>query len=372
MRTASWRDPRPLHPVAWWLWAIGVATAAAHTRNPVLLLLLGGAVANVAVARRQPGPAGRAVGVFVRLGLVVIAVRVALTVLIGARVPGTTLFTLPSADLPDWAAGVSIGGPVTAEQVVAAVYGGLQLAVILGCFGAVNAVSSAYRLLRALPPVLHEAGVAVAVAVSLAPELVVSVGRVRAARRLRGRPGGIKGVRGTVMPVLEEALERSLHLAASMDVRGYGRRDAVPDATRRLATATLLAGMTGLVIGSFAVLDGSAPAVLRLPLVAAGAASCVVGLSVAGRRIRRTVYRPDPWRVPEFLVSGCGIGTALSVSLVGTTVLTPSTQPLVWPAVTLVAALPVLFAVAPTWLSPPLPTAGAPRATAAPLLVGAA
>jgi len=217
-------------------------------------------------------------------------------------------------------------------------------------------VSSAYRLLRALPPVLHEAGVAVAVAVSLAPELVVSVGRVRAARRLRGRPGGITGLRGTVMPVLEDALERSLHLASSMDVRGYGRRDAVPDSSRRLATATLLGGMTGLVIGSFAVLDGSAPAVLRLPLVAAGAASCVVGLGLAGRRIHRTVYRPDPWRLP----------------VVRDTVLTPSTQPLAWPAVTLVAALPALFAVAPTWLSPPLPTAVATRPAAAPVLAEAA
>jgi hypothetical protein len=37
-----------------------------------------------------------------------------------------------------------------------------------------------------------------------------------------------------------------------------------------------------------------------------------------------------------------------------------------------VAALPALFAVAPTWLSPPLPTAVVPRAIAAPLLVEAA
>ena len=70
------------------MWAIGVAVAAARTPNPVVLALLGAAVLNVAVARRQPGPAGRAVGVFVRLGLVVIAIRVPLTVLVGARVAG--------------------------------------------------------------------------------------------------------------------------------------------------------------------------------------------------------------------------------------------------------------------------------------------
>ena len=367
------RTARPLHPVAWWIWAIGVAVAASRTTNPLVLGLLAAAVLNVAVARRQPGPAGHAIGVFVRIGLVVIAIRVVLTVLVGARVPGTTIVTLPSVDLPDWAAGVSLGGPVTWEQVLGAVYGGMQLAVVLGCFGAVNAVASAYRLLRALPPVLHEAGVAVAVAVTLAPQLVVSVGRVRAARRLRGRPGGIRGLRGTVMPVLEEALERSIRLAASMDVRGYGRTRAVAPGTRRLATATLLLGMCGLVVGSFAVLDGSAPALLRLPLVLLAAASCTVGLTLSGRRIRRTVHRPDPWALPEWAVSLCGVGAAASTALVTSdTVLHPPTQPLQWPVVTVAAMVPALFAVLPAWLSPPLPVARPTRPTAAvPVLGGA-
>ena len=368
MITTGWRDARPLHPVAWWIWAIGVAAAAARTTNPVVLALLAAAVMNVAVARRQPGPAGRAVGVFVRLGLIVIAIRVLLTVLVGARLPGTTVFTLPSVDLPDWAAGVSLGGPVTWEQVLGAVYGGLQLAVILGCFGAVNAVSSAYRLLRSLPPVLHEAGVAVAVAVTLAPQLVVSVGRVRAARRLRGRPGGLRGVRGTVMPVLEDALERSVRLAASMDVRGYGRTAAVSPGARRASSAALLVGLAGVVVGSFALLDGSAPAVLRIPMLVLGVGASLVGLALAGRRIHRTVYRPDPWALPEWLVSACGVGAAACMAVADSgAVLAPPTQPLTWPTVTALAVLPAVFAVAPAWLSPPLPgrvagpAAGRPR-----------
>lgn len=355
------RHPRPLHPLAWWIWAIGVAVSVARTTNPVVLSVLATAVLNVAVARRQPGPAGQAIAVFVRLGLVVIAIRVTLTILVGARVPGTTVFTLPAADLPGWAAGVSLGGPVTWEQVLGAVYGGLQLAVILGTFGAVNTVSSAYRLLRSLPPVLHEAGVAVAVAVTLAPQLVVSVARVRSARRLRGRPGGIRGVRGTVMPVLEDALERSIRMAASMDGRGYGRTAAVAAGTRRAASVALLAGVTGLVVGSFAVLDASAPAVLRLPMVAAGAVSCIVGLALSGRRIQRTIYRPDPWAWAEWAVAASGIGAAVSMGLADRgDVLAPSTQPLQWPTVTVLAVLPGLFAVLPTWLAPPLAGIGAP------------
>jgi energy-coupling factor transport system permease protein len=353
------RVRRRLHPVAWWIWAAGVAVAASRTRNPVVLVLLGAAVANVAIARRQPGPTGHALGVFVRLGIAVIVIRVVLTVLVGTRVPGTTLFTLPAVGLPEWAAGVSIGGPVTAEQLAGAVYAGLQLAVILCAFGAVNAVSSASRLLRSLPPVLHEAGVAVGVAVSLAPQLVVSVGRVRAARRLRGRPGGLRGVGGTVMPVLEDALDRAVRMAASMDVRGYGRTEAVPEGRRRLAGAALGVGLVGLLVGTYALLDGTAPAVLRLPALAIGSGAVVVGLAVAGRRVRRTTYRPDPWAAPEWAVTACGVVALVALVLAdrgGT--LAPSTQPLQWPTMTLAALVPVLAAVAPAWIAPPQPGVG--------------
>ena len=31
------RLPRALHPGAWWLWALGLATAASRTTNPLLL-----------------------------------------------------------------------------------------------------------------------------------------------------------------------------------------------------------------------------------------------------------------------------------------------------------------------------------------------
>ena len=33
------RLPRALHPGAWWLWALGLATAASHTTNPLPLAL---------------------------------------------------------------------------------------------------------------------------------------------------------------------------------------------------------------------------------------------------------------------------------------------------------------------------------------------
>jgi energy-coupling factor transport system permease protein len=42
-------------------------------------------------------------------------------------------------------------------------------------------------------------------------------------------------------------------------------------------------------------------------MVVAGALLCVAGLSLAGRRVERTVYRPDPWRWPEAVVVATGL-----------------------------------------------------------------
>jgi len=141
-----------------------MAVAAFRTTNPLLLVLIAAVAAFVVSARRPTAPWSRSLGVFVRLGVIVIVVRVAVEIVFGDRLPGHVLFTLPHVPLPAWAAGVSVGGPVTVEEVLEAAVDGLRLAVVLVCFGAANSLASPYRLLRCLPTVLYEAGVAVTVA----------------------------------------------------------------------------------------------------------------------------------------------------------------------------------------------------------------
>ena len=215
-----------LHPLAWWLWAAGLAVCAMRTTNPFVLSLIGAVACFVVVSCRGTAPWARSIGFFLRLGLVVIVIRVAIEIVFGRRgVPGHVLFTMPQVPLPHWAEGVSVGGAVTLESLLVALVDGLQIAVILLCFGAANSLASPYRLLRCLPAVLYETGVAVTVALAFTPELVLSIGLVRQARRLRGIPtAGLRGWRGIAVPVLESALDRSLQLATSMDARGYGRR----------------------------------------------------------------------------------------------------------------------------------------------------
>ena len=374
--SAAWL-PRHLHPGAWWVWALGLATAATRTTNPLLLLLLAAVAGYVVMARRTDAPWARSYGAFLKLGLVVLAIRVVIQALFGADVPGRTLVTLPSVPLPDWAAGVRIGGRVTAEGLAAAVYEGLRLAVLLCCVGAANALASPARLLRSLPAALYEVGVAVTVALAFAPQAVVAVGRIRAARRLRGRADrGLRGLRGLAMPVLEDALERSVALAAAMDSRGYGRRVEVAAGRRRATAALTVAGLAAVSVGVYGVLDGTSPSLLGLPTLVLGVALATGGLVAGGRRTPRSRYRPDPWALPEWCVAAAGVVVAVGVlaaGAAGVTGLEPSTVPLETPGLPVVPAVAILLGLAPAWLAPrpPQPRLLAGRAGRAPVAVTA-
>src|SRR4051794_13689701 len=355
------RQPRVLHPAAWWGWATAVAIAASRTTNPVTLALLVSATAFVVASRRPQSPWSRSYVVFLRVGLVAIAIRVVLFALLGTG-PGThILVTLPQVPLPHWMAGVRLGGPVSVDGVLAALYDGLRLAVILICVGAANTLTSPRRLLKSLPSAVQEAGVAVTVALVFAPQAVASVGRLRQARRLRGRPStGWRSMRGLAVPVLEGALDRSVDLAAAMDSRGFGRRGETPKTRRHVTAALVIGGVPVMLASGYALADPSAPGYLGLPLLLVGGAGLAAGLVVGARRGGRTRYRPDPWRLPEWLVLASGVIAAVAIGTASSAGLFPGTSPPQTPGFPVIPALGLLVALLPAWVAPPQPR---PRAT---------
>ncbi|RKN45850.1 energy-coupling factor transporter transmembrane component T [Streptomyces hoynatensis] len=345
-----------LHAGAWWLWALGLATAASRTSNPLLLGLVIAVAGYVVAARRTNAPWARAFGYYLALGAFVVALRVVFALALGSPIGGTrVLVTLPEVPLPDWAAGVRLGGRVTAESLVFAGYDGLRLATLLICLGAANALANPARLLKSLPGALYEVGVAVVVAMSFAPQLVADLVRMRAARRLRGR--SVRGARALLQvarPVLEGALERSVALAAAMDARGYGRTAAVPPAVRRLTAALTLGGLLGVCVGAYGLL-AAAGAGFGLPLLAAGLAAALAGLWLGGRRSPRTRYRPDPWGPRAWLVSGAGAAVAVAVGWANGAApeaLHPPAVPLSAPAFPLWPAAAVLLGLLPAVVAP--------------------
>lgn len=349
--------PRVLHPGAWWLWALGLAAAASRTQNPVPLLMVLVVTGFVVAARRSDAPWARSYGAFLKLALLVIAIRIAFQAVLSSGSQGpTVLFTLPELPVAG-STGIKLGGEVSLEAVLRAFYEGLQLATILVCVGAANALGSARRLLRSVPGALYEVGVAVVIALTFAPQLVTDAARVRAAHRLRGQSGGLRAMKRLAMPVLEGALDRSIELAAAMDSRGYGRTTDADTGSRRLTGLLVLLGLVGVCAGMFGLLSGTSASWLGLPMLLAGSALGAGGLYVGGRRTGRTVYRPDPWALPEWLVAGSGLAAATAMFVtVGSSpasVVLPSVTSA--PPVPLLAVAGVLVAMLPAVLAPPLP-----------------
>jgi len=349
------RLARDLHPVAWWCWAVGLAVGASCTTNPLLLTLLLAVAIVTVFACRGDQPWARSFRLYLWLGVIVLLVRVLFRVLVGGNDAGHVLLWLPEVPLPDWAAGVSLLGPFSRQELLAAVYEGLRLATLLIAVGAANALANPKRLMRSLPPALYEVGTAMVVAITVIPQLADSARRVRAAQQLRGgERGRVRGLRRLLVPILEDAFERSLSLAAGMDARGYGRSGTATAGQRRTTGALMILGLIGICVGVYAFLDSSAPRLLAWPMLAVGVTAALGGFVLAGRRVHRTRYRPERWRVAEVLVALSGVAVGVGLWLVQRSdPLVAHPGVLVVPELSVVAVVAVLLGVAPVFVAPP-------------------
>ena len=325
------RTKRLVHPGAWWLWAAGLATAGIATSNPLLLLALCTLSVVVATQRGHRHVASTTILGFVKIAVFVVTVRIVIQVLFGQRSPGHTLFTIPSVTLPSWLAGVSLGGPVTTEALLTALQGGLKLAVILLAFGAANALASPRDLLRSMPGVFHEVAVAITVALCFTPELMASVRRLHEARRLRGRPTrGIAGMRGILVPALEDALESATMLAASMGSRGFGRSIGHAS-TPRLNRGLVITGVLIVIVGGYGVLASDSTVPVPIPVSLLGLVLVSVGVIRSHRRAARTRYRRASFTLAAGLIGLLGWIPAASfwvLSRLGATGIQWSASPL--------------------------------------------
>ncbi|UFU02082.1 energy-coupling factor transporter transmembrane protein EcfT [Ruania suaedae] len=311
MRTAALT-----HPLAWWAWAAGVTVAVVRLPAGAATVLILLAVLLVGVACRADSPWAKAFPAAIALGVIIVAVRVGFHLVVGLPDSSPVLWVWPQIELPGWFTNLSLLGPVHADGLTSAALTGLSLATLVITFGAVNAIANPRLALRCLPGSLHHLGTAAVIAVSVTPQLITAIARVRRAQGLRGTPRrGLRAFSARLIPVLAGALDQALELAASMDSRGYGRVHPGRGGRRGVTVGVTIA-LVAAVAGTYALLDASAPRGLGLAVLIGGAAVAAAASVFASRAVVRTRYRPLPWGLRAWLVAGTG-AVALVIALAG-------------------------------------------------------
>jgi energy-coupling factor transport system permease protein len=213
------------------------------------------------------------------------------------------LFILPSIDI-DFGFGnaLKLFGPISQEAFTLALADGFRLAAIILAVGMANSLANPRKLLKSTPGALYEIATAISIAINLAPQLIASLGRVRRARSLRGQSKGIKAITGIVIPVLEDTIDQSMGLAASMSSRGFGRKGNRTNF--QIIGARLLAflAICLIVTGSALLLFSPDQQAVQLTVLLVGLVAAGFSVKLSSARATITRYRKEPWRLGDVII----------------------------------------------------------------------
>lgn len=309
--------PNPLttavHPVTWWSLAlIQVAIAIiSQTVNPLLIIGLASLLCLILLDKDW----ANSIKLYAQLAALVFATRLLFRVLFNfAPVNQDVALQLPLVEINLGLGPVHLLGPLSFAALDAAIVDGLRLAVIIFAIGVASVLAKPNQLLKYTPAAIYEVATAVSIAINLAPQLSQSIQRVKKAAALRGRSDGLGITRSVIIPVLEDAIENSMHLAASMSARGFGRTGEKTITSGKRLRALSIAALILSVISIFLILTlglfhGLSTGSLMLSL-----GLSVLSIKISARQQIRTTLNRQKFRVWDFLLLFIGIACFIVVS----------------------------------------------------------
>jgi energy-coupling factor transport system permease protein len=303
-RAAHLLSAQKTNPLTWWLAGLSLAVVASLTGN--VFILIGICIASLLTIRlcRDESPWAQSISFYIKLAAIVISLRVLFRIIfnLGSSTKDA-LFILPSLDI-DFGFGnaLKLFGPISQEAFTLALADGFRLAAIILAVGMANSLANPRKLLKSTPGALYEIATAISIAINLAPQLIASLGRVRRARSLRGQSKGVKAITGIVIPVLEDTIDQSMGLAASMSARGFGRKGTRTNF--QIIGARLLAflAISLIVTGSALLLFSPDQKVIQLTVLFVGLVAAGFSVKLSSARATITRYRKEPWRLGDAVI----------------------------------------------------------------------
>lgn len=288
---------------AWIGWLCSALLVISSTRNPLYLLLVLLQLQIIfSLSQRRKEGESLAVISPLRFSLFVICMAAVFNALT-SHIGQTVWFTIPGR-LP------LISGPVTLEALIFGFTNGLVLANMLTAFTILNVVLPISALIRLVPRAFYPLSIIVSIAVTFLPSTRRQIDQVIEAQKIRGqRLAGLRDWLPLVMPLLVGGLERSLQLAETMTARGFASQTAPFDPHLR---AQVFGGLLLMLAGWVAGFTAAPPAAGWI-LILAGAGLIGAGFWQIGRRMPRSVFRPERWKWSDLVVIAASIGLILTL-----------------------------------------------------------
>jgi energy-coupling factor transport system permease protein len=301
MRSLTKFQTSTIHPGSWWILGFSLAVAAGMTNQIWVALLISLVAVSLAGLLRTEAPWARSLGFYMSIAAVIVVIRIAFRIVFNTSSIENIAFTLPELNLSlGFGPPIQLLGAVSWNTLQAATMDGLRLAAIVLSIALANTLANPRKLLKSTPAALYEVATAISVAINLAPQLIESLQRVRRARRLRGKSPKIGALAGTVIPVLEDTLERSLSLAASMDARGFGRRGNLSNGASAAIRVMSLAALVLFSVGSYLLLTNANATTLALSLLLLAVVAVVYVVSISSSKNVRTRYKKQKQTLADF------------------------------------------------------------------------
>ncbi|MFM6966164.1 MAG: hypothetical protein ACKOWI_02145 [Rhodoluna sp.] len=291
-----------VHPASWWTLAGSLAFCSAVTQNLWWLgFILVFNTALIAIFRTS-APWSQSLSFYLITALAVVVIRVGFRIIFNFDSSESVALDLPQLHLDLGALGeVQLLGRVSQASLESGCRDGLRMAAIIMSIGMANSIANPRLLLKSTPSALYEVAASIVIAINMAPQIIASAKRVNKFSKLRGRSKASSFLTSIVIPTLEDCIEKSMALAASMDARGFGRRGSLT--ARQLAGARLasLVTITAFGIAVFQVLTGVQIWAISLWLMA-GLVGLVVNLRFAKIGQIKTSYKRQQMSLADLLL----------------------------------------------------------------------
>ena len=305
-----------MHPYTWWVLGLCFAISAAVSSEVLTLLAINFLVIAITLVAREGNHWSRSLFLYLVTAIAVVVVRVVFRIVFNFDSGANIAISIPALRLSLGQLGsVELFGRVSWDALFASLRDGMRMAAIILSVGLANSLANPRRLLKNTPGALYEVASAWVIAINMAPQLIESSKRVRKARLLRGRSKKHNLLASLIIPVLEDTIERSLSLAASMSVRGFGRQGLLNSGQQLQLRFMSMISVLCLSIGAYLLLTLPTPWI-AVVLLGAGVVFAFIASRLASLRQIRTRYQPDRWSLRDSMVCLTG-ATIVAVALIG-------------------------------------------------------